>query len=166
MKFVFLLVVNGETKIVEKKEIYENLYYNQAKLPTINEFNNIKNKIHKDIPYEIYIKKIKKKISKISSFLPLFDVKTMNLYLIKNDNVHHRITNDNYRLPTKKLLNNLNEIKKKYELNKTKNNHKKNYNEYIKSTEYFLEKINKMINFLLCFNLKTLKLSFYKLYFL
>ena len=90
----------------------------------------------------------------------------MNLYLIKNDNVHHRITNDNYRLPTKKLLNNLNEIKKKYELNKTKNNHKKNYNEYIKSTEYFLEKINKMINFLLCFNLKTLKLSFYKLYFL
>lgn len=88
--------------------------------------------------------------------------------MIKNDNVFYRINKDFYRLPTKNLLQTFILLKSELtQININKNvNKQNNYYEYIKTLEYQIEKINKIINFLWCFHLKTLQKTFFKCYFM
>jgi hypothetical protein len=99
-------------------------------------------------------KHIKKNISLLESDIPLFDIYSQNIYIIKPENLYYRITESHYRFPNKKiinlLINTLNTLKKN---NSNINN-------------YYIEKLNKNIRFLSNFNLVILKKTFYKLFYL
>ncbi len=76
---------DGTTKIVEENKILKELYYNLAELSDNTETN-------------------KNKLSLIDNYLPLFDIKTKNIYLINKNNINFRVIYDYYRLPDTKLL--------------------------------------------------------------
>ena len=148
MKY-YLKYTNGDIKDIKKENVIDDMYLNLAVLPSEEELKKyVKN------PKE-YLKKIKIKISQITKSIPLFDIYTKNLYIINSENIFFRIMEHNYRLPdeyiVKYIQNTINDYTKKTKKNKFINN--------------FLETLNKNIKFLNCFDLPTLKKTFYKIYY-
>ena len=90
---------NHEEYVNEDKVIY-NLYEGKYKLPNLpdKKLNELKNGI-----------------SKINNLIPLYDIFTSNLYLIKKEELYNAVFRNNMRFPTQKLLNMLD---KKYKENK------------------------------------------------
>jgi hypothetical protein len=145
----YLKYTNGEIKNIKEDNVLDELYLKLAVLPSEEELKKyVKN------PKE-YLKEVKIKIAKITKYIPLFDIYTKNLYIINPENIYFRIMEYNYRLPDKFIVKNIQDTINDYTKKKIKN----------KFINDFLETLNKNIKFLNCFDLPTLKETFYKIYY-
>jgi hypothetical protein len=145
----YLKYTNGDIKNIKKDKVIDELYLNLAVLPTEEELKKyVKN------PKE-YLKEVKIHIAKITKYIPLFDIYTKNLYIINPENVYFRIMEYNYRLPDESIVKYIQDTINEYTKKKKKN----------KFINDFLETLNKNNKFLNCFDLPTLKETFYKVYY-
>ena len=145
----YLKYINGEIKNIKEDNVLDELYLNLAVLPNEEELKKyVKN------PKE-YLKEVKVKIAKITNYIPLFDIYTKNLYIINPENIFFRIMEYNYRLPDESIVKYIQDTIDEYTKKKKKN----------KFINDFLETLNKNIKFLNCFDLPTLKETFYKIYY-
>jgi len=119
-----------------------------------------------------YIIKLKKNLSKLDNNLILFDIRSKNIYLITDENIYSRISIQDYRFPDNALFNlfkkTLQELEIIQEQKKIKNidldiSKEKIIN--LTDDEIYIEKLKKNINILSCFDLKILKLTYYKLFY-
>lgn len=145
----YLKYINGDIKIIDENNVLDELYLKLAVLPNEVELKKyVKNT-------KEYLKEAKINISKITKYIPLFDIYTKNLYIINPENIYFRMLECNYRLPDEFIVKYIQDTINDY----TK---KKNKNKFIID---FLEVLNKNIKFLNCFDLPTLKDTFYKIYY-
>lgn len=88
--YLFDIVKNEIIKInttnEDKSNILDKLYFLQWRLPTNEELNG-----------NINQNDVRKELSKIEDKIPLYDVYTENIYLIKKFNVYIRVMHQNYR---------------------------------------------------------------------
>lgn len=92
------------------------MYYLRCRVPTAAELKT--NSIKTDV------KTIKERLSSKTSYLPLYDAFTYNLYIISKRNIYIRVVNHDYRFPDEQIIetikkkqeNMMNKIKKKPEL--------------------------------------------------
>jgi len=128
-------------KTINKSNILYELYYNLGTIASEKYTNK-------------EIEQIKKEISLIDTDIPMFDIYTKNIYLINSSNVYSRVINHNYRVPNKKIIN---------MLKKTFDDHLKKKS---KINNSYIEKLNKNINFINNFDIDTLQLTYFKLFYL
>jgi hypothetical protein len=118
--------------------------YLKCRIPTESELkaNNIKTSV----------KDIKKIISSIDSYIPLYDVFTFNIYIIQKRNVYIRVMDHDYRFPDELIMENI----KKARLAKIK---KLKNNQELEKDEVFIRSIRKadlMIDFMNQFDINIL----------
>lgn len=130
---------DGSLKTVDDITILNELYYNLGILDTKKYSKN-----------ELIEKK--KEISRLDNSIPLFDIYSKNIYLINSSNVYSRIIFHHYRLPNKKILNML-----KSTLETLLKSEKK---------DFYLEKLQKNINFILNYDLPILEQTYFKVFYL
>ena len=135
-----LLEINNKLVDIEENEILYNLYYNLARIP--NE-KLLKQKKIKNV--NEYINELKKEISRIDNFIPLYDIYSKNIYLVNPEEVYEKIVKNYYRPLNDKLLRYIKSIK----------TNDKNYE----------EKIEKNIKFMENFDLKILEETYIKTYY-
>lgn len=146
--YFFSLKKNKLVKIKIEPDKLINLFYdNLIRIPIKNELEN-----KSIIDYDKYINKIKKNISKIKNYIPLFDIYSSNIFLIKHDNVYKRIYNDHYRFITN---NELNIMKKEFDI-------MNNLMNLTNTQKLYKKKIKKNIDFLVNFNLDIMTDSYIK----
>jgi len=130
MKLIILYYTSPKNLIETKSEdAMKRLYELEAQLPTEEQVKEYikKNKKNKDkiiLFFEKYtiirgIKIIKKRLSNLDNYIPLYDIYSQNLYIIPNYDVYTRIIKYNYRFPTEELYMKL--LKQKKELDVIKN---------------------------------------------
>ena len=141
-----LLYYSKTNKIIEIKDnIIDELYYNLAVIPTIEQIQKYKN-TKKNNAIKL-IDEYKNYISSLIYKLPLFDYDTKNIVLINNEDIYQKVVVNYYRFPDNKLLNLL-----KNTITKLNNiDIKRNW--IIK----YINKLNKNLNFLNNYNLDILK---------
>lgn len=139
---ILIKIYNAELKVPTNEQFY--LYYN------INSNNLTENE---RLLLDKVISKIRKRISTCEDLIPLYDIRSNNIYLIHSENVFTRIMYDDYRAVSKSYLI---KLKEKYE-------NRANYDKKI--SLHSPEKIKKQIDFLNNFNLEKLKSTFYKIYY-
>jgi hypothetical protein len=135
-----LLNINNKIFDINENLVLYNLYYNLAILP---DKNTLKSKKIKNITE--FIVELKKKISKLDNFIPLYDLYSKNIYLVKPNEVYDKVINSYYRP--------LNIILYKY-LESIKTNDKK-----------LLEKIHKNLKFMDNFDLHILEETYIKTFY-
>jgi hypothetical protein len=54
-----------------------------------------------------YLKEFKINVSKIEDKIPLYDIKTENMYLILKFNVYDRVIHESYRFPEQALIDDI-----------------------------------------------------------
>ena len=89
---------------------------------------------------------IKKQLSKLEDYMPLYDVFSRNIYIINAENVYSRVIDHHYRFLNKDIMS---KIKRS-----------------IKSitTDHFKEKLEKNLKFMENFDIDTLQKTYYKLF--
>lgn len=97
-------IKNKVIKIYQNDDVFDSLYFLEARVPTIDEIKKIK----------INLEDLKRTISKLDNKVPLYDVVTENMYLIKKENVYNRVYHQNYRFPEQLLMEELRLKQKKY----------------------------------------------------
>lgn len=113
--------------IENEREVMSKLYFLEDVLPSVqnikDSLNNKKNdKINKLLEllggssYKI-VDSLKKNISKIEDYVPLYDSYSENIYLIGQMNVYDRVIHYSYRFPEQELIDNLYVSKRKLEKN-------------------------------------------------
>lgn len=162
--YVFLLDISTneilEINEKDKNEILERMYFLQLRPFTLEESKKSKNKklneILKKKTFNEINNEIKIKISNIESHVPLYDVYTENIYLIKKYNVYTRVVHQHYRFPEKKLLEEI-------------ENNKKINEKYIQPNDkLLLRKIKKnelLLNFMAYFDLDILFGTYTKVFY-
>ena len=125
-----LLNINNKLVDIKESDILYNLYYNLAELPAKSKDDN---------------NNIKDKISKIDNLIPLYDIFSKNIYLIKPEDIYDKIINLFYRPLTEELYNYLKSIKT--------------------SDKSLQEKIKKNLSFMNNFNLKILEETYIKTFY-
>jgi hypothetical protein len=135
-----LLTIKNKLIDVKKLDTLYNLYYNLAEIPTkeILKKNKIKN-------IDIFLEELKKNISRIDNYIPLYDIFSKNIYLIKPEDIYDKIKNHFYRPLTNQLFNYIKEIK-------------------TKDTKYE-EKLKKNIKFMNNFDLDILEETYIKTFY-
>jgi hypothetical protein len=127
MNDIFLF--NIKKQIIEEVEhdAINKIYYFEAVVPNkeqidheINKNLQLKNFVDKFKSTDLAIEKIKKNISEFTNEIPLFDIKTKNLYLIKDKDLYNYVMHLQYRFPDKHLIKEINNIKKNLEIDKNK----------------------------------------------
>ena len=148
MKY-YLYYQNDVIKEINKDDVLSELYYKLAVIPTFEQFKKHNISVKKN-----YINQAKSQIANLRNLVPLFDINTKNIFLINPENLYSRVLQYDYRCPDENtvfiLKNTIKalEKKKKTELN-----------------NLIYEKLNKNINFLNCFDLPTLRKTYYKLFY-
>lgn len=137
-KTIFLKYPKGNIQKVNYSDVLDELYYSLAV-------------VYSDKYNEKELEDIKKSLSLSNDSIPLFDIFSRNVYLVKRQDVFNRVTNYHYRLPTENTMNLLKDNLKIEEEKESKN---------------YGEKLIKNINFLSNFNFEVLKNNFYRLVFL
>lgn len=99
-------IKNKVIKTYQKDEVFDALYFLEARVPTIDEIKKFK--------INVDLEELKHTISKLDNKVPLYDVVTENMYLIKKENVYNRVYHQNYRFPEQLLLEDLILKQKKY----------------------------------------------------
>lgn len=132
---------------IDPDKIIKLFYDFEIKIPDIE---NLKDKKIKD--KEIYIRKLKKEISKLENLIPLYDIYSKDIYLIKKNRVFKRVYYDHYRFINK---NQYDIFVKEYEFLKNSNNLNKNQ-------KLQLEKIKRNIDFLSNYDLDVMFESYLK----
>src|SRR5271165_5054973 len=93
-----LLVSNNEIKKYNiDHQVLQLLFDEKIRLCNHNEVDS----------FNDYITKIKKLISNYDEVIPLFDIYSETIYLINKENVYNRVFSNHYRLPDKKLIEQL-----------------------------------------------------------
>lgn len=146
--FLFDILKNDIVKINKDSDkfddILDKIYFGQMRLPT-------------ELEIEInHIAHTKKELSKIEDKIPLYDVYTENIYLIKKYNVYSRVVHQHYRFPEHDILEELNNKKEEYKSNMDT------------SDKLLLRKIRKldlMIDFMKCFELDILFDTYVKVFY-
>lgn len=77
------------------------MYFLKVRVPKENEI---------DKKSDIDIDDIKKKISKIKGYIPLYDIFTKNIYVIQKRNIYFRVVDHDYRFPDKLILEDMRDI--------------------------------------------------------
>ena len=122
MNYYLFLFEIKTNKIIEfeeknKNDILEQIYFLQLRPFTKEEYMNSDNEkiveLSKIKSFDEIKNEMKIKLSKIESHIPLYDIYTQNIYLIKKENVYVRVIHQHYRFPEKKLLDEVLENKKK-----------------------------------------------------
>ena len=147
-----LLNINNKLVDIKDSDVLYNLYYKLATLPTKKLLKSKKSNIDK------YLSELKIQISKLDNLIPLYDIFSKNIYLIKPEEIYDSVIHLYYRPLTKKLYEYLQSIKtddKTYKEKLEKNiNFMENFDlnvleeTYIKTFYYQSNKIGK--NFTLC----------------
>jgi hypothetical protein len=154
-KFIYQIVYpNGKLKVVKDEQVLYELYYKLARIPTLQELGK---GLNKD-----YLIELKRQISMRTEYVPLFDIYSNNIYLIKKENIFKRIKDNNFRLPNKQTqaiieseIQRLTNVIKKISKTTTV---PKYYTKY-------LDKLKQQIMFLTSFDFPTLQDTFYRVYF-
>jgi len=94
-----LLNINNKIIDIDENEVLYNLYYNLAVLPDSKTLKDNK------------INELKINISKIDNYIPLYDIYSKNIYLIRPNDVYDKVINFYYRPLTKLLYEYLKSIK-------------------------------------------------------
>jgi len=94
-----LLNINNKIIDIDENEVLYNLYYNLAVLPDSKTLKDNK------------INELKINISKIDNYIPLYDIYSKKIYLIKPNDVYDKVINFYYRPLTKLLYEYLKSIK-------------------------------------------------------
>ena len=147
-----LLNINNKLVDIKDSDVLYNIYYKLATLPTKKLLKSKKSNIDK------YLSELKIQISKLDNLIPLYDIFSKNIYLIKPEEIYDSVIHLYYRPLTKKLYEYLQSIKtddKTYKEKLEKNiNFMENFDlnvleeTYIKTFYYQSNKIGK--NFTLC----------------
>jgi hypothetical protein len=146
--YFFSLIKDKVIKInINPDKLISLFYSNKIRIPFENEINN-----KKIIDYDSYINNIKSKTSILKTLIPLYDIYSSNIYLIKHDNVHIRVYKDHYRFISN---NELDTMKKEYDII----NNLMNLTEIQKS---YKKKLKNNIDFLINFNLDIMFESYIK----
>ena len=140
MKYYFYI---NKSKTIEQLEwneliILNKLLKNDITLPIINNYID-----------EKYINNLKKNISTLNDYIPLFNINIRDIQLVEKSLVYDKIILENYRFPDKYIINNI-----KNHLIKCKN---KNLNDIQKK---FCIKLKKTYKFLNYFDHDLLKQSY------
>ena len=128
-----LLNINNKLVDIKESDILYNLYYNLAELPKKVKGSN------EDI------QELKDTISKIDNYIPLYDIFSKNIYLVKPEDVYDKITNLYYRPLTAELYDYLKSIKTQ--------------------DKSLKEKLEKNLKFMDNFNLKILEETYIKTFY-
>lgn len=154
--FVYTIVYpNGKIKKVKPEDVLYELYYELARVPTPKELGKGYGKT--------YIQQLKKRISQRDEYVPMFDIFSKNIYLIKKSKVFSRITENSFRLPdetTPKIL--LREIKRIQVIIDRYNREGKQIPEYYNK---LMRKRKSQVTFLESFDFAELRDTFYKIFF-
>lgn len=145
---ILLYFPNTKDIKIIKDNIIDELYYNLAIIPSIEQIKKIKKLNTKEA--SILIDNYKKYISSINYKLPLFDYRTKNIILVDNNNIYNKVIYDYLRFPDDKIID---------LLNNTINQFKKlsNKTDWI---EQYIEKLNKNLNFLNNYDINILKKTY------
>lgn len=134
-------------KIIELKwneyNILNNLLNNTIRLPKLNETNLITNE---------YINLLKKKISTLDKYIPLYNIKIRYILVVNIDNILNLIESNIYRFPDKNLITNI-----KNQINKYKNK------KILKIQKIYYNKLVKIYKFIKNFNYDYLYKSYYNI---
>jgi hypothetical protein len=182
MKFILYSKLDKTLKYINKQDVHKFLYYLKARLPTEQDIKSYIKKgtnkkiisYFKDKDINKRINKIKKSISKIDLYIPLYDEYSKNLYIITRENVYDRVVYQHYRFPdvnmVKYLTKKRNKLKTKLkdiidtkqslgDYDKTSKIHyKKKQSDAFLKREY--RKLNLMIDFLSSFDLEQLEMTY------
>lgn len=138
MNDIFLYNISDE--IIQKIEYnaLDKIYYLEMNVPTVQQ---IKNNINNNEELKLYIdnfktiedaiNNIKKNMSIKTNNIPLYDIKTKNMYLVKDDNIYSYVVRLNYRFIDNKLIDVITIKKNKMEKNKAKIQSDPIYKRYI-----------------------------------
>jgi len=136
-----IILPNKNIKTISNDDIIHELYYNLAVLD-IYKYN------------EDELQNAKKNISLIDTEIPLFDIFSKNIYLINAENVYSRVIFHNYRIPDIKII----KLLKKTLLHISESK--------ININKYYIEKINKNLNFINNYDLDVLYNTYFKVFYL
>lgn len=152
--FVYIIVYpDGTVKDVPGHRVIDELYYKLARVPKVSELPK---------GYDTkYITELRKQISLREEYIPLFDIYTKNIYLIEPDNLYVRIAKNDFRLPDEETMRLVKQQLVRYE--KIIKGYKKS--DVPKYYTYYVEQLNKHINFLSSFDFDTLRKTFYRMFF-
>jgi len=131
-KTIKLQYPDGTSTDVLLDNVVDELYYKLAEIVTPDQ-------------------KTKEIISKLDKYIPLYDIYSKNFYIINSENVFNRVINFHYRLPTQKIVDNIEKT-----LLTIKD----------KELTSFKEKLIKNVKFIKNFDLDTLEKTYYKLFYL
>lgn len=101
-------------KITDDVIAIDKLYFLEAIVPKINQIKRYI-EIHPNTSISEYfnsgikkgIVRIKKKLSRLTDKIPLYDIFTKNLYIVNKFNVYNRVVYQHYRFPTQNFLDKL-----------------------------------------------------------
>ena len=159
--FLFSIETNDiiEINISEKDDILDKIYFLQLRPFNQSDIELTKNnkllKILKVKSAEQLQNEIKIELSKLDNKIPLYDVYTENIFLIKKHNVYTRVTHQHYRFPEQSLLNEIKENKNSAKLSNTED-------------RLIMRKIKKMdllLNFMSYFDLGILFDTYVKVFY-
>jgi hypothetical protein len=138
-------------------DVAHNMFYKLCIIPPKEYYKPGKNDTK---TYKEYKKKMRKQISKIKNFIPLYDIKTKNIYLISSENVYYRVMHQHHRYINKYIKTLVSNV-----LNKINNGDKDTIIGDEKLDNAYKHKIEKNVDYIDCFNLKIMKKTFYELFF-
>jgi hypothetical protein len=138
-----LLNINNKLENIKDTEVLYNLYYNLAELPT--KINKESKSTSLQDSKSTSLQNLKDEISKIDNYIPLYDIFSRNIYLIKPEEIYNKVTNLYYRPLNKELYDYLKSIKTK--------------------DKSYKEKLDKNIKFMDNFNLKILEDTYIKTFY-
>lgn len=102
---MYYILLSNKYKILETHDINELISYLYE---GIADFISENQRIELNLP-DNYFKRLKKRISKFTQRVPMYDINTNQIYLINKENVYERLSFDNYRFITEKFSLELND---------------------------------------------------------
>jgi hypothetical protein len=135
-----LLTIKNKLIDIKEIDVLYNLYYNLGEIPKkeILKKNKIKN-------IDTFLKELKILISQIDNYIPLYDIFSKNIYLVKPSDLYEKINKEYNRPLTNELFN----VLKNIETN----------------DKIYQEKLDKNIKFMENFDLKILEETYIKTYY-
>lgn len=183
-----ILLFNKDKKTLEfikNEDTFINLYYLKYRIPNKNDIKEYlkTGKDKKIIDYvdedtDEVIEDIKKSLSKVETFTPLYDAYTQNLYIIPRELIYTRVIYDYYRFPDKELIKTLQEKEKELRIKikklnksipKTKTDDQNSGEYEIKHKVISLSekhhKLELMLEFLSSFDIDILQTTYIRLFY-
>lgn len=115
---VIILYYNKDKtlKLVKRESVSKDIYFQKARVPSEEQVKSFLTKhksdkgmkeiynFFKDTDINKSIERIKKKISKIDDYIPLYDEYTRNMFIVKKEEVYNRVVDNSYRFPDEVMI--------------------------------------------------------------